>query len=845
MTEKDSAELDLDGIIAEIESQSVALSKHFSKQEVDGYNPTEILPQNPPKRVTEQENNSFSSVGNKSYLILSEIGRGGMGVVLKTRELSTGREEATKRSFAQSKDRGAVKRFILEALVTAHLCHPNIPPVYNMGIVESENVPFFTMLYVRGESLSDKILSGIANEEYKISKRLGDFRKISDGMDFAHSVGVIHRDLKPDNVMLGKHGEVLVMDWGLAKILNPEFSENFREIIGSQNTQLTMEGMAMGTPTYMPPEQASGRIDLIDQRADVYALGGILHFMLTGTPALDNKRFGGIQAMLAAVEMGDINIKEKMISDKNLVNIVAKCLARRKEDRYPTVRALNEDIDAYLEGRMLKTGEYLRDASEVISRGGGYDSAMKHITRAIKIDPTSPDAYFTKGQLHMEKGEAEDAIKSFLKTNEIVEGRTKKQNPRALFYAGEAARRINEDFTQASEFYRQCAAASEDNNEFSLLSSAWLSLGVKKITDAVGSLKKILQLNNDFILAHELLGCIYGGFFIKETKKGLGNLETSIPLELYDINKSIDHFTKTIELSGKEKQGEYLTFRSFAYIKADKEKEAEKDMQDSLSLNPSLENMMHMFDIYQAFKNWEGMLKFSGSVEFIFGKETFLLNFNRGVAYDHLGQEAVHTKEKRDFFEKAIDNFKKAEELCSEKKSSDMSEIYCNLGILSRRMENFDEAIDHYKKALETDSENFEVMNNIADIFYETENYDSAIEYCDKALELNPRFSLGYLTRGMAYFDRWEKNKNRGDIKAASKDIRESMKLKLERKFIPFAHEWMGKICLAGIEDLFKRGRHREAYAYVKQAEKLTLPSELDASVSVYREEIKKRLEED
>jgi len=839
MAEKDSAELALDEIIAEIESQSVALSRHFSKQEVDGYNTTKIIPQDPPKRVADQEDNSFSSVGNKNYLILSEIGRGGMGVVLKTRESSTGREEATKRSFAQSKDKGAVKRFILEALVTAHLCHPNIPPVYNMGVVESENVPFFTMLYVRGESLTDKIFSGKVNEEYKISKRLGDFRKISDGMDFAHSVGVIHRDLKPDNVMLGKHGEVLVMDWGLAKILNPEFSENFREIIGSQNTQLTMAGMAMGTPTYMPPEQASGRIDLIDQRADIYALGGILHFMLTGMPALDNKRFGGIQAMLAAIETGDIDIKEKIIGDKDLVNIVAKCLARRKEDRYSTVGELNEDIDAYLEGRMLSTGEYLRDASEVISRGGGYDSALKHITRAIKIDPTSPDAYFTKGQLHMEKAEAEEAIESFLKTNEIIKGRTKKQNPRALFYAGEATRRINEDFTRASEFYRQCAAASEEDNEFSLLSSAWLSLGNKQFKEAVDSLERILRFNKDFILAHELMGCIYGGFFSRETKKGIGKMG-SIPPEFYNINKSINHFTRAIELSGKEKKGEYLVFRSFAFIKAGKEKKAEKDMHESLLLNPSLENIMSMVDVYQAFEKWESLLKFCESVEFIFGKETYLLYFNKGVAYDKLGQKEEDEEKRTDFFKKSIINFKKSIEF--KPKKDDLPEIYKNLGFIKKTIGDFDEAIDNYKKALEIDSANYIVMNNIADIFYETENYNSAIEYCGKALEINPRFALGYLTRGMAYFDKWEKSKVREDIKSASKDIRKSLELKLEQEFIPFAHEWMGKIYLSVIEDSFASGKYNEVQTLIKRAEKLSLPSELDASLSVYRVEIEKRL---
>ena len=225
-----------------------------------------------------------------------EVARGGMGAVRTAHESATRRTVAMKVMLEPDSPEHGV-RFISEARITARLEHPNIVPIYELGIDE-HGQPFYTMKMVEGITLMrvlQLLKEGVAEtvERYPLATLLTIFQKLCDALAFAHARGVIHRDLKPANIMLGKYGEVLVMDWGLAKILgtpdqqpspdastveesplrDPEFSE--------QETFNTHAGAILGTPQYMSPEQARGEIADLDVRSDIFVLGTILHEILT------------------------------------------------------------------------------------------------------------------------------------------------------------------------------------------------------------------------------------------------------------------------------------------------------------------------------------------------------------------------------------------------------------------------------------------------------------------------------------------------------------------------------------------------------------------------------------
>ena len=234
------------------------------------------------------------------YEIGEEIARGGMGVIYLAREITLDRAVAIKTILPGSDGPLAARRFLDEARITARLPHPGIPPVYAIGALP-DGRPFMAMKLIRGRALShvlaarDQRLSSHSSEGLELTAPcvpglLQVFEQIGQAVAFAHAEGVIHRDLKPQNVMLGTFGEVQVLDWGLARDTRaapgprPGSATSSVLLSGAAHPALTRTGEAMGTPAYMPPEQARGEWDRVDARADVFALGGILCTILTGRP---------------------------------------------------------------------------------------------------------------------------------------------------------------------------------------------------------------------------------------------------------------------------------------------------------------------------------------------------------------------------------------------------------------------------------------------------------------------------------------------------------------------------------------------------------------------------------
>jgi serine/threonine protein kinase len=260
----------------------------------------------------------WPEMGTARYDIIRRIGQGGMGSVYLAVDRELQREVAIKVMRSPAPAAEAEARMRREAQVIARLEHPGIVPVHDIGRLEDGRV-FYVMKWVRGVSL----------EEYAAGRSTGDrlrvFLKVCDAIAFAHDNGVIHRDIKPGNIMVGVFGEVLMLDWGVAKVLDAGDTPG-TPVPGpiSAGDGITQDGAIVGTPGFMAPEQASGNVHLIDQRTDVYALGGILRVLLTddATP-------------------------------RPLAAIRDRALEPSPGDRYASVGALSADVLNFLDGQAV------------------------------------------------------------------------------------------------------------------------------------------------------------------------------------------------------------------------------------------------------------------------------------------------------------------------------------------------------------------------------------------------------------------------------------------------------------------------------------------------------------
>jgi hypothetical protein len=259
------------------------------------------------------------------YELLDIIGEGGMGVVYAAHQSSIARTVAVKMLKPSAKIREDQRdKFISEAVVTGELDHPNIVPIYDLGS-NDEGALFYSMKRVRGTPW-DKVI-----DQKQLDENLSVLLRVADAVAFAHAGGVIHRDLKPENVMLGDYGEVLVMDWGLARI-TPEFAH--------KDTVYQADSLG-GTPAYMAPEMARGPVENINKTSDIYLLGAILYEIIGGQPPHSGRDV--MQCLMAASQ----NKIDPIRYEGELKAIALKAMATRQEDRYQSVKDFQEAVRTY------------------------------------------------------------------------------------------------------------------------------------------------------------------------------------------------------------------------------------------------------------------------------------------------------------------------------------------------------------------------------------------------------------------------------------------------------------------------------------------------------------------
>lgn len=289
------------------------------------------------------------------YVLGGEIARGGMGRILSARDRRLGRTIAIKEIAVTSGDLRA--RFEREARITARLQHPSIVSIHEAGTWPS-GAPFYAMKLVAGESL-DKAIAARPTARKRL-ELLPNAIAAVDALAYAHHEGVIHRDLKPANVLVGEYGETVVIDWGLAKELGSEDAPDVGPYRTAAGADQTVAGSVMGTPAYMPVEQARG--ETVDERADVYALGALLYHLLAGRPPYSGS---SAQAILDKVLAGAPAPLDQPDVAVELIAIVSKAMAYRAEDRYATAGELAIDLKRFQAGQLVgahryTTGELVR-----------------------------------------------------------------------------------------------------------------------------------------------------------------------------------------------------------------------------------------------------------------------------------------------------------------------------------------------------------------------------------------------------------------------------------------------------------------------------------------------------
>jgi serine/threonine-protein kinase len=301
-----------------------------------------------------------STTDGQRYQILRPHARGGLGAVFVALDQELHREVALKQILEQHADDPLSRqRFLLEAEVTGNLEHPGIVPVYGLGTY-ADGRPFYAMRFIRGDSLKDAIEQFHADPALKkncgrhsleLRKLLRRFVDVCNAIEYAHSRGVLHRDIKPGNVIIGNHGETLVVDWGLAKALGrvePGSDSGERTLVppSASGSASTLPGSALGTPAYMSPEQSEGDLERVGARSDVYSLGATLYCLLTGRPPFE----GDLAEVIAGVQQGRFTAPRRLdpAIDRPLEAICEKAMAKKPADRYGSPRALAEDLERWM-----------------------------------------------------------------------------------------------------------------------------------------------------------------------------------------------------------------------------------------------------------------------------------------------------------------------------------------------------------------------------------------------------------------------------------------------------------------------------------------------------------------
>lgn len=413
------------------------------------------------------------------FRIVRPHAKGGLGEVFIARDRELGRDVALKQILNEYSEHAESRaRFIREAEITGALEHPGVVPVYALGSYE-DGRPFYAMRFIQGETFSDAIRAFHSQKFPTVASRLAELRKllrrfldVCNAMAYAHSRGVLHRDLKPGNVMLGKFGETLIVDWGLAKAIGQggDATDELLSTSDSADLDRTQAGSRLGTPAYMSPEQAAGQYDSLGPPSDVYGLGATLYALLVG--AAPYREADSVDEMLANVQGGRFapprSVQPWLPSP--LCAICQKAMALSPEDRYASCAAMAADVEAWM-------------ADEPVS--ALKESTMQRLARFGRRHRTGMAAAFL----------ALVTAVIALGVNQVLVGIEKSHTEEALHLtrlaeaAAEEHRILADDRAAAETRARRFADRNEYLAKISLAQNAWQAGSVVQLTGILESIQ--------------------------------------------------------------------------------------------------------------------------------------------------------------------------------------------------------------------------------------------------------------------------------------------------------------------------------------------------------------------
>ncbi len=690
----------------------------------------------------------------QKYTVVKKLSEGGMGEIYLATETDLHRELAFKVMKDKLKnDPAAFLRFIEEAQITGQLEHPNIVPIHEIGI-DPDGRLIFTMKLIRGKSLKTIIneekeyfvtnsasstdtnasASDSSKQPLSINEKINIFLKVCDAIAFAHSKNVIHRDLKPDNIMVGEFGEVVVMDWGLAKTIGAKnaaddiIAKNIKTVRGTLKVaaDMTTDGSFLGTPAFMSPEQAEGAIEKIDKLSDVFALGAVLYNLLTLEYIYDAKTVEQIlvQAATGAIKPARQRARFAKIP-KELNAIIMKALSFDKAKRYQSVNELKQDLKAFLNSE--KISAYKGSAFEKLVKWSKRHPAVSlaaTVSLLILFVSLAVIAllYSNMQTAKLEKRTAELTAEKF--------ARISAEREKDALLQKQRAQKEREHAEQLEIENAEMSAQMEDLIQ--QRASLYSELG--KHEEALKNYSKAIEMNDANPQLYIKRGKIY-------------RLTGEYELAIADFNKAI-------KLDGKN--SEAFNQRGTVYLCLKKYDLALEDFKRAINLdknNASAYN--NCATLFLEFKRFDDAIQ---NIE-----KALKLNPKLGEAYVNRG--LYYLMRDKDY-QKALENFEQAVSL-----SPNNPDAYFNLGKVYYLLYNLIDAEKALSKTIEISPNYLEAYKIRAIVYMRLFDFRKSIEDFSKIIEKNDQDGAALFNRANCYY-------RLGEFDKALKDYTRAEKLK-------------------------------------------------------------------